>query len=206
MSDTNNESLEEVRHNLDFAMRAVRHSVDSYVTEGGVYFMLWSLLIPLATLLSYLTAGSGAVVLIWFIVGAGGGLASRMLSRRRNPEGPGTTGGVVYHAVWRSLGGALAVLGVASLLPLLPALPIATRLSLNSGLFVVGLTVGIAFMVAGSFSTLPWLKALGVAWWAAALLALFAPPLWAPAVIGGATLPLCGAPGIVLQRRLHRGS
>jgi hypothetical protein len=208
MSTENAQTPEAARENLEFALRAIRRSVDSYITEGGAYFILWSLLIPVGTLLSYVAGshGIGPVAVIWSVIGIGGGVGSRILTRRRNPDGPGTTGGMVYTALWRGLAGALAILGVAALVQLAPALTQTSPLSLNAAMFVVGLLLGIAFSVTGAFSTAPWMKALGLAWWLAALIALFVPPIWAPAVIGGATLPLNGVPGLILERRFRRGS
>jgi len=209
-SNNHSEAAGQTQHlheKLQLALGSVRRSVDSYVTEGGVYFILWGLLIPVATALSYVLGAAGmgwAVAVVWVITWLSGGAGSAFLSRRRNPDGVGALAGKLYNGLWISLGSGLLVLVAATVLPMIGTaldLTEVTGLGLKDALFGIGLLMGLAFMVSGAFSSLRWMRPLALLWWVAGLVALFVPLIWAPAVIATATAVLNLIPGIILSKR-----
>lgn len=192
---------------LRLALGTVQRSVDSYLAEGGIYFLLWGLLIPVATVLSYVLGAAGmpwAVGIVWLIAGSGGGFAGSILSRRRNPEGIGTLGARLYTAIWLSLGSALLVLVIAGLLPFVlqgAGLNQTPGITLQEALFVVTVLMGMSFMISGTFASLWYMRLLSILWWGAGLGVLLVPAFWAPAVVAATTAILNIIPGLVLSRR-----
>lgn len=196
-----------MQEQLRLALGTVQRSVNSYLAEGGIYFLLWGLLIPVATVLSYVLGSAGmpwGVGMVWLVTGLGGWLVSSVLSRRRNPEGTGTLGARLYNAIWLSLRSAMIVLVAAGLLPMVlqgAGLDHTPGFTLQEALFGVTLLMGMSFMISGTFASLRYMRLLAVCWWGAGLSALIVPALWTPAVVAAATAVLNIIPGLVLSRR-----
>jgi len=177
-------------------VRTIMESCAKRQQNDGIYFIIWGLLIPLATgcnyLLVYLEKWNFFGPL-WAVVMLTGGSLSFLVSLRRKRRGSVTHGARVQSALWLGCCFSIVLLMAASFL--------SGDVKINIIMMFVAFLMANTVFISGMLSGTGILKLLSSLWWAAGIICAILPEYDAPIVLGGATFVLSFIPGLILDRR-----
>ncbi len=163
--------------------------------DNGVYFKLWGILIPAATLLNYLLVYIGKSFMIWIlwaVIMISGILLSTRISMKRKTVNTSSTGSKLISAIWGSSWISIALIVTVGM--------VSGILNLNAEMFMISTVMAVAFFVSGVLAGNSMLKIAAAGWWIFGAAIVFVPSVWAPALLGGGTFFLSFIPGLLLDR------
>lgn len=164
--------------------------------DDGIHFIIWGLLIPIATGFNYLLVYLEKwkmIGFLWGIAGAAGCALSIIVSIKRHRDIPSTHGGMVQASVW--------IASWISIILMLAAGFISGSMKLNMMMAILAFMLAGAVFVSGFLSGTAMLKYASAGWWAAGILCVFTHEYKASIVIAAATFILSFIPGVILDRR-----
>lgn len=192
----------EVRANLEY-IRCVMQSLRRRNAIQGMYYLIWGIVIPLCTALSWWmeSAGYGNFIGINWIVGMSCGAVCCAVvgwSRSRSKDSSKVRSGEIhlYYTSW-------ILFSVTSLLTILVGW-VFGRFSVQEGLFILSLLLATAYAFDAAYSGLYWLFAVAVGWLLVGCIGLWLPLQEASRLFGFATLPLELIPGLLLNRMYRK--
>ena len=187
--------------NLEY-IRSVMRDVRRRNIIDGVYYLIWGIVIPACTALTWwlgFTGREGTIGTVWLIGMIAGALCcfvtgwSRSRGEASESMRPESR---LYNTVW-------ILFGVTGLTTMIVSWGFA-KLTLTESLFVLGLLLTMVHAVDASFSGMRWMYAIAAGWLIFGTLGLWLPFLPAALLFGFATIPLGLIPGIILTRIYRR--
>ncbi len=191
---------------LQYIRKIIADSRTAFVEDGKPY-IIWGLIVAVGMGITYVSAYTqrdlytgfvwmglvlfGWATIIWYII-----------KKRRAPKRATSFMDRIQGAIWGACGGALG-LGVL----LIVSYPHAADLpSIHPiyACFVSSLILGIAYFLSGIANDLNWLRNIGFAWWAGAVVMYVWPTIHVLGIYAAMLLLFQVVPGIILLRRYRR--
>ena len=174
------------------------------IADDGKPSIIWGMIVCLGLLYTYYEAVNADAPKIsgWVWLGlsvCGWIYMFAWVRRKRRRQKVQTFAGRVTGAIWGSVGISITLFVFATQASYLVDRPIELHPIFIT--YVISFFLGIGFYVSGILYEIPWLRWVGVAWWATALVYIFFPGLHSLLIFAGAEFVLQVVPGIMLQRK-----
>ncbi|MBI9108122.1 MAG: hypothetical protein JEZ04_15340 [Spirochaetales bacterium] len=182
-------------------VRTIMESCSRRQQDDGIHFIIWGLLIPVATgfnyLLVYLEKWK-SIGLLWGTVALVGIVLSIVVSVRRRGARAETHGGRVQAAVWIACWITMMLIMAAGF--------ITGGMKLNFMMMLIAFIMANAVFISGFLSGTRMLKLLAAGWWATGIVCAFTHEYTASIIVALATFLLSFIPGVILDRRYKAAS
>ena len=174
------------------------------LSDNGFHFMLWGILIPVATLgyralLAWTQSGTAIMSIYWLCVSLAGALVSIIAGVRTGKKSRSKGYAVRVNALfWSGFFLSILVAIVVTFLGMKDASPML--------LAYIALILGLAYWIHGSMIQLLWFRLLSTGWWVVAI--AIAGNSWniASTLLASATFALSFIPGFILYRKQAKRS
>ena len=177
-------------------VRSIMESCARRQRDTGIYFMIWGLLIPAATVVNYIIVHFerwnlfaplwGTVIVLGCILSASTGI-------RRGRGGTMNHADRMQVAVW---GGCIGVMAIMMALSFITG-----DIHLNLIMTVIALLMANAVFISAVMSGTRMLYVFAAGWAVAGIICAFLPQYTAPAVLGSVSFVLSFIPGLILELR-----
>jgi hypothetical protein len=191
---------------LQYIRKIIDDSRAAFVEDGKPYIM-WGLIVAIGMGFTYFSAltqrdiGVGWAWLVLVLFGWGS-IIYYMFQKKKQPARARSFVDRIQGSIWGACGGTL---GLALILILnFPHSGNAPQLDSIYTCFVASLILGIAYFLSGIANDLNWLRNVGFAWWAGAIVMYLWPTVHVLGIYAGMLLLFQVVPGIILQRRYKR--
>jgi hypothetical protein len=191
---------------LLYIRKIIDDSRAAFVEDGKPY-IVWGLIVAIGMGFTYFSAltgkdiGVGWAWLVLVLIGWANVIYS-VIKKKKQAERARSFVNRIQGAIWGACG---STLGLAVLLM------VCFQHSENSpqinsmyAFFVSSLILGIAYFLSGIANDLKWLRNVGFAWWAGAVVMYFWPSIHIIALYAGMLIVFQVVPGMILQRRYKR--
>lgn len=192
---------QQARSDLEY-IRSVMADIRRRNVIDGIYYMIWGVVIPLCTALTWWLGSSGKdnlIGMVW-VIGTILGVLSSFITgwyRSRNgDESPQKPELRFYYTAW-------ILFGITAL-TVLTVWWVFDKLSINESLFILGLLLAMVFALDASFSGMKWLYAVAAGWLIIGTLGLWLSFIQISLIFGFAAIPLELVPGAILTRIYRR--
>ncbi len=191
---------------LQYIRNIIANSRAAFV-EDGMPYIWWGLIVAIGMGVNYISALTDRDLYtgyIWMglVLFGWGTIIYYIIQKRKLPKRASSFIDRLQGAIWGACGGALG-LGVLLIICVqhtgdtAPLYPIYTC-------FVASLILGIAYFLSGIANDLNWLRNIGFAWWAGAIVMYLWPTIHVLGIYAGMLILFQVVPGIILQRRYKR--
>ncbi len=167
--------------------------------SNGIYFKIWGLLIPVATILDYIIVSAGKGNLIWLLWGITmltGIVLSIRIARNRKGINTSSLGSKILSAVWINSWISIAAAIVLSI--------VFNVLPLNALMVFIAFIMAGSFYISGVLGESRILKVSAAGWWITGAAAAFIPLFWSSVLIAVSTFLFSFIPGLLLDRSFNR--
>jgi len=169
------------------------------LSDNGFHFMLWGILIPVATLgyralLAWTQSGTAIMSIYWMCICLAGALVSVIAGVRTGKKSRSKGYAVRVNALfWSGFFLSILVAIVVTFMGMKEASPML--------LAYIALILGLAYWIHGSMIQLLWFRLLSIGWWVVAI--AIAGNSWniASTLLASATFALSFIPGFILYRK-----
>jgi hypothetical protein len=205
------ESLSESREarpedELQYIRNIIADSRKAFVEDGKPY-IIWGLIVAVGMGVTYLSAlmqrdlFSGYVWLGLILYGWGT-IIYYIIQKRKQPDRARSFMDRIQGSIWGACGGTLGL----GLILILMFPHSANEPSINPiyACYFTSLILGIAYFLSGVANDLKWLRNIGFAWWAGAIVMYLWPSIHVLGLYTAMLLVFQVIPGIILQRRYRR--
>jgi len=175
--------------------------------ENGKPYIFWGLIVAIGMGLTYLSALTGkdlylGEVWIGLIVLGWGMIAYYVIQKKKQPARARSIIDRFQGAIWGACGGTLGL----SLILILNFQHAGDTPSIHPiyACFISSLILGIAYFLSGIANNLNWLRNIGFAWWAEAVITYLWPSVHVLGIYAGMLILFQVVPGIILLRRYKR--
>ena len=169
------------------------------LSDNGFHFMLWGILIPVATLgyralIGWTQSGSALLSIYWMCVCLAGALVSIVVGVRTGKKSRSRGYAVKVNALfWSGFFLSILVAFAVTFLGMKGASPML--------LSYVALILGLAYWIHGSMIQLFWFRLLSIGWWVVAIAIAGNSWMIASTLLASATFALSFIPGFILYRK-----
>ncbi len=191
---------------LQYIRKIIADSRTAFVEDGKPYIM-WGLIVAIGMCFTYYSAltqrdiGVGWAWLVLVLIGWGNVIYS-VLKKKKQAQRARSFVDRIQGAIWGACG---STLGLAVLLMVcFQHSGDAPQINSMYAFFVSSLILGIAYFLSGIANDLKWLRNVGFAWWAGAVVMYFWPSIHVIALYAGMLIVFQVVPGMILQRRYKR--
>ena len=191
---------------LQYIRKIIADSRAGFV-ENGMPYIWWGLIVAIGMTVNYISALTNRDIYagyIWMglVLFGWGTIIYYIIQKKKQPVRAHSFIDRIQGAIWGACGGTL---GLALILIVTfqhtgdtpPLYPIYTC-------FVASLILGIAYFLSGIANDLNWLRNVGFAWWAGAVVMYVWPTVHILAIYAAMLIFFQVVPGIVLMRRYKR--
>ncbi len=191
---------------LLYIRKIIDDSRAAFVEDGKPYIM-WGLIVAIGMGFTYYSAltqkdiGVGWAWLVLVLIGWANVIYS-VIKKKRQAERARSFVDRIQGAIWGACG---STLGLAVLLMVcFQHSGNAPQIDSMYAFFVSSLILGIAYFLSGIANDLNWLRNVGFAWWAGAIVMFFWPSIHVIALYAGMLIVFQVVPGMILQRRYKK--
>lgn len=191
---------------LQYIRNIIADSRKAFVEDGKPY-IIWGLIVAVGMGVTYLSAlmqrdlFSGYVWLGLILYGWGT-IIYYIIQKRKQPDRARSFMDRIQGSIWGACGGTLGL----GLILILMFPHSANEPSINPiyACYFTSLILGIAYFLSGIANDLKWLRNIGFAWWAGAVVMYLWPSIHVLGLYTAMLLVFQVIPGIILQRRYRR--
>lgn len=177
-------------------VRTIMETCSRRQHDNGIHFIIWGLMIPIATGFNYLLVYLEKWKLIgplWGIAALVGVVLSIVVSVRRRGPRVETHGAIVQVSVW--------IASWVTMVLMMAAGFITGGIKLNIMMMLIAFLMANAVFISGFLSGTRMLKLLAAGWWAAGIICIFTHEYKASMVVAIATFLFSFIPGVILDRK-----
>lgn len=173
------------------------------VADDGKPSILWGIIVFLGLLYTYYEAvndGPNLTGWIWMGLSVCGWIYMFGWVRRKvKQETVRTFASRVTGAIWGSVGISISLFVFTTMASYWLERPVELHPIFIA--YVISILLGIGYFVSGILYEIPWLRWVGIGWWATSLIYIFWPGVHTLLIFAGAELVLQVLPGILLLRK-----
>lgn len=173
------------------------------VADDGKPSIIWGIIVCLGLLYTYYEAvndGPNLTGWIWMGLSVCGWIYMFWWVRRKKTKQPMRTfAGRITGAIWGSVGISITLFVFATMASYWFERPVELH-PIFIG-YVISILLGIGYFVSGILYEIPWLRLVGIGWWATSLIYIFWPGVHSLLILAAAELVLQVIPGILLLRK-----
>ncbi len=192
---------------LQYIRKIIDESRTAFVEDGKPY-ILWGLIVAIGMGISYISVliqrdlYTGFVWIGLVLIGWGWSIYYLVQQRKQTQRAPNFIDRM-QRSIWTACGSALG-LSVILIVTIRHSDPATPSIHPFYVTFVASLILGIAYYLSGVAHDLKWLRNIGFAWWAGAIVMYLWPTVHVLGIYAGMLILFQVIPGIILQRRYRR--